>query len=66
MFVESLKSDYHPVRRTLEAYFKSAVIDGKGEAEACGLCLSQGSKWSAVLRVTSRGIRTDYALDRWD
>lgn len=66
LFVENLKSDYHPVRRTLEAYFKSAVIEGKDEAEACGLCLSKGSKWDAVFRVTSRGIRTDYMLDRWD
>lgn len=66
MFVENLKSDYHPVRRTLEAYFKSAVIEGKDEAEACGLFLSKGPKWDAVFRVTSRGIRADYALDRWD
>jgi hypothetical protein len=66
LFVENLKSDYHPVRRTLEAYFKSAVIEGKDEAEACGLFLSKGAKWDAVFRVTSRGIRTDYILDRWD
>jgi hypothetical protein len=66
MFVENLKSDYHPVRRTLEAYFKSAVIEGKDEAEACGLFLSKGTKWDAVFRVTARGVRTDYALDRWD
>lgn len=66
-FPEFLKSEYHPIRATLEAYAKTAVIEGKGEAEACGLCLTKGSSWDHRLRVTARGgMRTTYKLDRWD
>ena len=38
-FPEFLRSEYHGVRKTLEAYAKAAVLDGKGEAEVCGIAL---------------------------
>ncbi len=66
LFCENLRSEYHPIRRTLEAHFNQATIEGRDEAEACGLCLSKGGVWNAVLRVTSGGIRAEYTLDRWD
>ncbi len=66
MFPESMKSEYHPVRATLEAHFRQALIEGKDEAEACGLGLDKGRGADVVLRVTSRGVRSDYRLDRWD
>lgn len=67
MFPEQMKSEYHGVRRTLEAYFNNATIEGKDEAEACGIALVKGqATWNLTFRVTSRGIRTSYKLDRWD
>lgn len=66
MFPEQMKSEYHPVRRTLKAYFRSAVIEGRDEAEACGIALGKGASWNAVFRVTAGGVRTTYKLDRWD
>lgn len=67
MFPEWLKSEYHPVRKTLEAHFRGAKIAGKDAATGCGLCLSKGaSTWDFELRVTAGGVRTRYRLDRWD
>lgn len=66
LFPECLKSEFHAVRATIEAYWRTAVIDGRDEAEACGIRLQKGNQWPATFRVTSRGVRTDYRLDRWD
>jgi hypothetical protein len=67
MFPEQMKSEYHGVRRTLEAYFANAAIEGKDEAEVCGIALVKGqTTWNLTFRVTSRGMRTTYKLDRWD
>ncbi len=65
-FVESLRSEYHAIRATLEAYVKGAVITGKDEAEVCGIRLNKGSTWNQIVRVTAQGVRTRYQLDRWD
>ena len=61
-FPENLKSEYHDIRSTLEAHFKTAVIEGKDEATACGL-LYQG-QGHVSLRVTSKGFSQDYTIDR--
>jgi hypothetical protein len=66
MFPEQMKSEYHAVRKTLEAYFQNAAIEGKHEAEACGIALVKGATWNLTFRVTSRGVRSTYKLDRWD
>lgn len=66
LFCEDLRSEYHSVRRTLEAHFKQATIEGRDEAEACGLYLAKGGAWRPILRVVSNGIRAEYTLDRWD
>jgi len=66
-FPSFLKSEYHEIRATIEAYANSAVIAGKDEAEACGLCLQKGLSWKHSLRVTTTGgVRVVYQLDRWD
>ena len=66
-FPEFLKSELHEIRSTLEAYAKNAVVEGKDEASACGICLSKGGTWNLVFRVTAAGgMRVTYKLDRWD
>jgi hypothetical protein len=66
-FVEFLKSEYHPIRRALEAYMMRDVIEGKDEATACGLMLGKVQHpWNIDVRVTSGGLRQIYRLDRWD
>lgn len=66
-FTEFLKSDYYEVRSTLEAHANRSVIEGKDEAEACGIGLAKGSAWDQVFRVTSKdNLQVVYNLDRWD
>lgn len=65
-FTECLRSEYHAVRRTLEAYMLSASIVGVEQATASGYDLRKGSPMGATVRVTSNGIRTQYTIDRWD
>lgn len=66
-FPSLLKSEFHEIRATMEAYAKDAVVEGKGEDAACGICLSKGGTWNLTFRVTAKdGSRTSYKLDRWD
>ena len=66
-FPETLRSEYHGIRATIEAYARTAVIAGKDEATACGIGLSKGSgEWNHLFRVTSKGAAVTYRLDRWD
>lgn len=65
LFPECLRDELHGVRSTIEAYSKRAEITGREEASACGLALGKG-KIGCSLRVTSRGQRADYLIDRWD
>lgn len=66
-FPESLKSELHPIRKTLEAHVKQAKIAGAEEATACGLLLSKGGSWDHLVHVVTRdGLRNTYKLDRWD
>jgi hypothetical protein len=68
-FPESLKSEYHAIRSTMEAYAKNAVLSGKDDATGCGIGLQKdSSSWDSILlRVTSQdGMQVRYQLDRWD
>lgn len=65
-FPECLRSEYHGVRRTMEAYAASAVVAGAAEATACGIALQKGQPWDHLFRVTSKGTTVTYKLDRWD
>jgi hypothetical protein len=66
LFPELLRSEYHAVRSTIEAYSKEAVIAGKSEASACGIFLGGNDAADIHLIVTSNGIKSTYRLDRWD
>ena len=66
-FPSFLKSEFHEIRATMEAYAKDAVVEGKDEAEACGICLSKSGAWNLTFQVTAKGgLRSLYELDRWD
>ena len=66
-FPSYLKSEYHEIRATMEAYAKSAVIAGKDESEACGIVLTKGATWNHLFRITTEdGVCMTYNLDRWD
>jgi hypothetical protein len=67
LFPEILKAEFHGIRSVIEAYSRSARIEGMGEPHAAGLLLSAGgSSWDATVRVWSAGRALDYRLDRWD
>ena len=66
LFPEWLKSEFHAIRATIEAYTREAVIADKDAAEACGIALTKGGTWNLDFRVTSGGLQTVYRLDRWD
>lgn len=65
LFPEILKSDFHSIRATLEAYSRGQEIAGINEPHACGLLLNAG-RFDAQFRVTSGGQTVTYRLDRWD
>lgn len=62
-FTESLKSELHPIRSTLEHYVKSAVIEGANEV--AGVAFHEAAI-PLHLRVTTGKIRANYIIDRWD
>lgn len=66
LFPEILKSEFHGIRSTIEAYSRRAKMEGLEEGSACGLMLSKGNSWKARIRVTSKGQTLEYKLDRWD
>ncbi len=68
LFPELLKSEYHSIRKTIEAYSRSAKIAGQEHASACGIDLRRGNTWSCRVRVTADGGAkvVIYDLDRWD
>lgn len=66
LFPEALKSELHSIRKTIEAYSRSAVLQGVDEASACGIGLGKGGNYNLTFRVTSNGQQISYKLDRWD
>jgi hypothetical protein len=65
LFPETLRSELHEVRATIEAYSRHAKIGGKEEASACGYGIGKGDI-GIDLCVTSAGSTADYRIDRWD
>jgi hypothetical protein len=69
-FVETLRSEFHSIRSTLEAYAAGATIDGAEQATACGIGMKEepnGKPWELILRVMKKdGSTVLYKLDRWD
>jgi hypothetical protein len=66
LFPEILKSEFHGIRSVIEAYSRSAEIEGMENATACGILLQKGQHWEHMFRVTAKGQALDYRLDRWD
>jgi hypothetical protein len=65
-FTETLRSDFHAIRATLEAFNRTATIAGADEAEACGLGMTDQKPWNLALRVTTANSVATYLIDRWD
>ena len=68
LFPGQMKTEFHGIRSVIEAYSKSATIEGMNEPHVAGILLQRGDhlSWDCVLRVWSGGRRLDYQLDRWD
>lgn len=67
LFPEILKTEYRSIRAAMEAFSRSREIDGKDTASACGIALQKSNQmWNQTVRVTVKGARVLYRLDRWD
>lgn len=65
-FPEMLRSEYHEIRKTVEAHMHSTSITDNGKPTACGIGLQAGVNWKYTFRVTANGAKLTYILDRWD
>ena len=69
LFTEMLRSEYHEVRSTLEAYLNTARVEGADQGSATGFCLKAtvtAPENPIRIRVTTPGAQLEYSLDRWD
>jgi hypothetical protein len=67
IFPEQLRSELHGVRSTIEAYARSAVMNGLTEGSAVGIDIRKGQAgYPFTVRVTAAGRTQDYSIDRWD
>ena len=65
-FVESLKPEFHEIRKTLQAYTANTPIYGVEEASACGVGHSKDSEWNLLVRVKTNNTTRIIKIDRWD
>lgn len=67
LFPENLISELHPIRKTIEAYSKSAALSGANEATACGMYFSGASVECMMIKALLPGnVEVLYKIDRWD
>lgn len=67
LFPETLRSELHGVRATLEAHSKSRSLQPVEGQLASGMMFGGGSAWDDLtLRVTTADSIATYRLDRWD
>lgn len=67
IFPETLKSELHAIRSTVEAYSRTAKIQGRDQASACGYGISANGPADVRLRVTNaHGVRSEVRIDRWE
>lgn len=66
LFPETLKTELHPIRSTIEAFSRAGKLEGAEEASACGIALMKGHNWNARFRVRTASATVEYKLDRWD
>lgn len=66
LFPECLRSELHQVRSVIEAYSRAGKIAETEGPLACGVRLQKGSSSCGRFRVTTKGARAEYVIDRWD
>lgn len=66
IFPEFLKSDFHAVRKTIEAFSQKGQISGIDEATASGVAYSNNDKQKLTVRVRTGSTFQIYELDRWE
>jgi hypothetical protein len=66
LFPSLLKSEFHAIRATIEAYSQTLTISGIDNATACGMSFDSATKVPVSIRVASGGTMFEYTLDRWD
>lgn len=67
LFPETLKSEFHSIRSTIEAFSKKGKLEGFEEASACGIRFDGKNNRKLKLRVTDKtGNVLKYELDRID
>jgi len=66
LFPEILKAEFHGVRSVIEAYSRTAKIEGIESATACGILMQRGVASDHLFRVTTNRTSVEYRLDRWD
>jgi hypothetical protein len=68
LFPEFMRSDFHPIRKTIEAYSGSRSLTGYENASAGGLRINKNGQPFGDLRVrvTSQGRLVEYHIDRWE
>lgn len=67
LFPETLKSDFHSIRATIEAFSQRGRLEGYEDASACGIRLQKNLQWNDfIFRVTTDTTIAEYNLDRWD
>lgn len=64
IFPESLKTEFHSIRSTIEAYSKLASIHEYENSSACGIAYMNKSA-PKFFEVFSKGIMIPYKIDRW-
>ncbi len=64
LFPETLRSELHSIRSTIEAFSRSGKLEGSEEGTANGVATSD--KWPITVRVTTTLGVTEYRIDRWD
>jgi hypothetical protein len=64
LFPGQIKSEFHGIRSTIEAYWRTAVIADRDAAEVCGVRFPSGQPLD--LSVTMHGVVSRYSIDRWD
>lgn len=67
IFPETLRSEFHGIRKTIEAYSKRGMVAGGDEASACGLLFTAGKESNTTTRIRVTGTTiAEYVIDRWD
>lgn len=68
LFPETMRSEFHGVRKVIEAYSKANKIQETPGPNAAGILMQKGvqTAWNEIFEVEASGQRVLYKLDRWD